>query len=315
MKIESLSEKIKHLLLRQPRSRAADSHVFICCPFHQENTPSCSVSINVPNFLPGTFHCFGCDASGGWNQLADALDLDFKYNSADAQAVLKNSISVVDEDLLAPAPHTVSEFIKGYPIESFIEWPTDLKWRGLSPRFMKLVDAYLIYDRGEQQALFPVRVKGDIVGVVKAGLTEKRYIYSPGSWVKLRGLFPFDVAKDLMKYWQRPFVVLVEGPRDAGRLIQSGVPALSILGSKMWSMDKMNLILSLSDDELDVVTIFDNDRAGIDATAQVKKELKPFVSVKSVRLPSDDEKCDVFSLSKPKYRKLLKRLADLYGYG
>ena len=33
--------------------------VVVCCPYHHEKTPSCKI-----DFDGGTFHCFGCGASG-----------------------------------------------------------------------------------------------------------------------------------------------------------------------------------------------------------------------------------------------------------
>ena len=49
---------------------------FICCPFHNEKTPSMKI-------YERSFHCFGCGAHG------DVLDFEQKYNNMDFQTAFK----------------------------------------------------------------------------------------------------------------------------------------------------------------------------------------------------------------------------------
>lgn len=49
---------------------------FICCPFHNEKTPSMKI-------YDRTFHCFGCGVHG------DVLDFEQKYNNIDFQTAFK----------------------------------------------------------------------------------------------------------------------------------------------------------------------------------------------------------------------------------
>lgn len=311
MNLTKLGTKIKRLL-ENGNTRSADSHIFICCPFHGEREPSCSVVIYSNEFAPGTFHCFGCGESGGWNKLADQLKIDFKINHTEVQAILQNSIKPDDEDLTTELPRTVPEFIQRNHIESYISWPLNKDWRGVNYQFMKMIDAYLIHERNEQQVLFPIKIRDEIVGIIKGSLTERRYINSSGSWVKTRGLFPFNVAQSLMNNWRLKFIVLVEGPRDVARLTLAGIPALAILGSKQWSDEKVNLLLSIHVEDFEVFTIFDRDRAGDEAKAKVKKSLDGLATVTAIKLPKEVEengemkRCDVFNLDKKRFSKLVK---------
>jgi DNA primase len=166
----------------------------------------------------------------------------------------------------------------------------------------------------------PVKVNGKIVGGIRASIDYKKYLTTSGNWVKSRGLFPFDVSKKLMRSdrWGKKFVVLVEGPRDVARLVLAGVPALAILGSKQWSEDKTNLLMTLIDEDFEVVTIFDSDAGGKEATRLVKENLKQYFKIKKVNLPHEViengkvTKCDVFNLSETKFKKLIKVFDKLY---
>ena len=55
-------------------------------------------------------------------------------------------------------------------------------------------------------------------------------------------------------------------------MITLGIPALAILGTKNWSKQKRNLVLSLPVDK--VVVMMDADAAGIAASNTVMKDLK-----------------------------------------
>ena len=80
-------EKIKTILMQKAqRPQVKDKSVFICCPFHGESTPSCAVTVFSDKYLPGTFHCFGCGKSGGWNTLAEKLGLKFRIDNIESEA-------------------------------------------------------------------------------------------------------------------------------------------------------------------------------------------------------------------------------------
>ena len=50
------------------------SSAWLCCPFHRERTPSCSVNLATNKKVPvGHFYCFGCSAKGNWNKFAEKI--------------------------------------------------------------------------------------------------------------------------------------------------------------------------------------------------------------------------------------------------
>jgi hypothetical protein len=59
-------------------------------------------------------------------------------------------------------------------------------------------------------------------------------------------------------------VVLVEGPRDALRLLSYGIPCMAILGTHSWSDKKSGLLEAAGVDR--IITCFDGDEAGKIAT-------------------------------------------------
>ena len=114
----------------------------------------------------------------------------------------------------------------------------------------------------------PVNVDGETKGYIKARMKKvdgkPSYINLRGNWVSHYGLFPFDYT---MQNLVNKTVVLVEGQRDALRLLSFGIPALCIMGTQNWTVHKARL---LEMHGVDTVYIFmDGDDAGIHGTEKV----------------------------------------------
>lgn len=324
---------LRQKLRERPELRARDKQgsIWICCPFHSERTPSCKVTIGDSEFLPGTFYCFGCGESGGWNKLAVCLGYrPVKLNSV--KALLQASVRLIDtrkkQKMLSDRPESVSDLLEYLGYREYLEWPDDDSqpiydsWRGVKGSLLHKIGAHLIMENDETRAFLPVQVNGRTVGGIRTSLSKKLYLTTEGEWVKERGLFPFDYTKRLIdRYWSKPFVVLVEGPRDALRLLSLGVPALAILGAKNWSSKKTIQLSSLNLDLMDVYTMFDPDRAGKAASKQVKGYLGDLFLTKNVKLPPviEDEKgdlikCDPFNVPLSILKPLIQQLRTNYGW-
>ena len=53
------------------RTKFMGSNIHVQCPFHDENSPSCSINLSRESDVPiGAFYCFGCGVFGGWNKFA-----------------------------------------------------------------------------------------------------------------------------------------------------------------------------------------------------------------------------------------------------
>lgn len=331
MSFEEISEKMKRILAEKSyRTQIKQGKIWICCPFHDEKTPSCSVTLQDAKYLPGTFYCFGCGAKGSWNKLAEKFGSSFRINTKQLQAEINANLKFEPVDFTKDDVTSTEKFLQQFhKFESFTRWPEGRTWRGISSDFLKKIDAYMLLSQDyniekddvkfEQMVFLPVKVNGIVVGGISAPLDRKKYLNTPGDWVKTRGLFPFDVAKKIIKNYATKFVVLVEGPRDAARLISDGIPALAILGSKNWTEKKRDLLLTLCSDDITLVLLFDSDEAGQFAQDQVKSSCKNIFRIMRVTLPEytieegKRVKCDVFNLSEKRFSNLIKKLNAKFG--
>jgi DNA primase len=165
---------------------------------------------------------------------------------------------------------------------------------------MTVVGSRLGYDddRDEQCVLWPVVVDGETVGGIKAKMkptarTRVKYLNAPGPWVKTQALWPYDVVHQMLARQPRGkrTVVLVEGPRDALRLVGCGIPALAILGSNNWTTAKRDLLAQLDPDR--VLFGMDSDAAGTKAFKLVAPTLKGYCVRKRMRYQEPGDPCSV----------------------
>ena len=140
------------------------------------------------------------------------------------------------------------------------------------------------FNQSDKFIYLPVKIDGEVVGYTKGRMRKEKgkpsYINLRGSWVKTHGLFPFDYA--ISKLTDTKTVVLVEGQRDALRLLQLGIPALCIMGTQNFSIDKARLLEIHGVNR--VVIMLDGDDAGIEGTKKVVQIVKGVLEYKVVRL-------------------------------
>lgn len=313
--------------------KSTQDRIMVCCPFHSDNTPSCGIVVSEGSRYPlGTFNCLGCGANGDWNKFAQQLglqqisDLIPKVGSADTHG-LNKKLREMSGSLLTDKNDDMESMLDSLGNPSYIEWPKYNEWRGYPGWLIKNLNGLAaVNKRSEFKCILPVKVGKEIKGVIEA-LEEKQegklsYLSSPGDWVKESGLFPFNYVKKMLSYMKFKYVILVEGPRDALRLIMAGIPALAVLGSQNISGKKIKLLERL---DVDLVCwLPDNDKAG----REMGKKLTWFFTEsnmqlnisqhRSFKLPrdKDDEgnliKLDPDSMNK----KLMKALKDeLREYG
>lgn len=332
MDINRIGDKIRRILIEKNyKTSVKGGKIWICCPFHTEKSPSCSVTIFDKVYPPGSFYCFGCGEKGGWNKLAQKAGYKFRVNNKEMAVQMGAVIKHDPTSVLRIAESNAEDFLRhNQKIESFTKWPVGMTWRKVGYQFLKDVDAHMLLSpdynvqsddmKFEQLIFLPVKVNDAIVGGISAPLNRKRYMNTDGDWVKTKGLFPFDVAKKLLRKLNKKFVVLVEGPRDAARLIQAGIPALAILGSKNWTDTKRDLIMTLSGDDIELVLLFDSDAAGQSALSTVKASCKHIFKYLKVKLPEytieegEKVKCDVFNLPEARFKILVKKLKKRYEF-
>lgn len=260
--------------------------LWICCPFHEEKTPSCKVNITENGYPYGSFYCFGCKAHGGWNALAEKAGLKKIWKQGDSLADLTKSAFTGNNAVALPGQleftvisrdsNVISEGIRTFfgKAVNVAPWPVDLEWRKIRGDVVRRAGGLIYSDRIRKEARLwlPVRIFGREYAGIHC-LLEKGDGKHNLSYVNDRNefsrssLFPFDlVARLLHEQTVPPVLFLVEGPRDALNMIQLGFAALSVLGS-YFSPEKRSLLDYLSFNRL--VMAFDSDMAGYKARRAV----------------------------------------------
>lgn len=271
--------------------------IMIVCPFHPDRNPSAMLNAAPTDRFPlGFFACFGCGKTAKWNELAQKLgletieDKDLKQDRTldrDLEATRNTLLGVrreeigddaVDEDDFTPSNHGIDDLFKKFRIELPVPFPAETCWRRVPGWLLKRIGAYMAFDpqREDRVVVLPVRVEGVTVGGIKAWWKkEKRdttsYKNLSGEWAKKEGLFPFDYALKVAKRKKVKTLVIVEGPRDALRLLRYGIPAIAVLGTQNWSKEKANLLI---DTGMRIMICMDGDAAGEKARKTIKKDLK-----------------------------------------
>lgn len=311
--------------LRGWKKQASNGWYMVCCPFHDDKSPSCGIRVAEPHL--GVFNCLGCGEKGGWNKFAEKTGLEKikEWNTAedvDAESVIGRDL---DDRLLGAQGSTFKHIIKMFNVPEATLWPERIDWRGFPGSFMRKLGAHIVNDHRADSigALFPVKVSGRVRGGVKAAfikdVNNKRalsYITSPGEWVQHYGLFPYVYAKSLIRKNKLDFVVLVEGPRDAMRLCLNGIPAVAVLGANNITSRKILFARALGADT--IYAIPDPDQAGKKMWALVKRLcLDAGVPAKRIKLPpkrADGSKIDPGNAPKKVIRQIMDYFEENHNY-
>lgn len=281
------------------RKKWSHTNCTILCPFHSERTPSCGIYI-VPNGkIPlGFYYCLGCGAKGGWNSIASKLGLQkisSRDNTRDRVGYSSHMLNGIKSSLV---PDRVSDKLEDVLDKEGFSFTMDYDrplWRGISRNMVKDVGGVISVDLKAQVRetvlVLPVMVRKKCVALIKAKIDKRDgeigYVLTENTHIKDKGLFPFDYVKNMVSTGNYKWIVLVEGQRDALRLLEYGVPALSILGVKLWSEKKQRLLMSLG---LNVVVAMDGDKAGRLATKSIAPGLRKITSVKVLKLSSETKR-------------------------
>lgn len=253
------------------RKETGSYYTFICCPYHDDSTPSGQIFHGAETRNPGYFRCLGCGTRKSWNALARDLGLE-PIGRSEPVDQFANALVGLAEDYDE----------NDDPDFDLHELPDDAYWRGFPTKFLKRVGCSLgVYPGGHRFLYLPVVVGGTERGYVRARLKKDEtgeypsYLNKKGPWSRKYGLFPFDYAINQMEKLGSRSIVLVEGPRDSLRLLQTGIPAMSVLGTQVWETHKSRL-LELHGVER-AILMFDGDPAGIKATRKIQADLRKLV--------------------------------------
>lgn len=272
-----------------PQKPAGSWHM-VCCPFHADKTPSCGVVVAAedPSKI-GFFNCLGCNTKGPWNLFAEKAGLPTIKEWNTSAFAMDLATSDLENNLLGESGLTIKHVFKTMGCEEAQRWPVEIDWRSFSGKFIRSVGGHIIDDSYNDSiaVLFPISVGGKIRGGVKAIYERKgksaAYFTMRGEWASKYGLFPYHYAKHLIDKYEYDFLVVVEGPRDALRLLYHGIPAVAILGATSFSKTKALYVTALAQF---IYVIPDNDNGGTTMWNTCKSFLRPMASkVTRIKLP------------------------------
>jgi hypothetical protein len=287
-------------------------YTLVVCPFHDDSRPSLSVNIGNPKVPIGTFNCWSCPASGHWNKFAKKAGLPEIKHWQSTEATMFGVSESNENELLGTDVFRLTELARELKLIIITDWNASTDWRSFSGKLINSLDGKLAVDNrtDEQHLLFPILIDGDCVGAVKAVLHKKKgmlsYVNSGGTWVRTQGIFPYDYTQRMLLAKKYKFIILVEGPRDALRLLHEGLPAVACLGSLNFSNKKLHRIISMgvAGDIDHVFVMSDNDSGGDSMYKLVKSTCKELdITPRRVRFPKtiNGERVELDPCRAPQY--------------
>jgi DNA primase len=263
------------------------------CPFHEERTPSFTVSPSKQ-----FYHCFGCGAHGSAigflmaydrssfpeavEALATRLGLEMPDHAAsDADPLRSAALSLTEEvagvyeaalaasdparrylDERGILPETARRFRLGYaPAGS----PLLTRWRNDGERVKLLKLLGLVSERTDRfhdRLMFPIRnLRGEVIGFGGRTLVQEtpKYLNSPESLLFHKGWELYGWYEARQSPGRPDRLILVEGYLDAMALSQAGFPeTVATLGTSLTTDQLQKMIRYIPE----VIFCFDGDAAG-----------------------------------------------------
>ena len=285
-----------------------------CCPFHDEKTPSFTVSP-----AKGFYHCFGCGAHGtaigflmeyehmsfveAVEAIAGMLGVEVPRSESDRPArrydelfSLMASVEQHFQNCLRDAPAavdylkqrgidgaTAKRFNIGYAPEG---WSVVLDKFGTSREAIeRLLATGLIirkdngkhYDRFRERIMFPIRdARGRTIGFGGRALGdgEPKYLNSPETVLFHKGRELYGLYEARQALRNIDRLVVVEGYMDVVALARNGIDFAIATLGTATTGDHLNVLFRLTDN---VSFCFDGDRAGQAAAWRALENALPHI--------------------------------------
>jgi DNA primase len=290
---------IVEVIGRRVQLKKAGREFKACCPFHDEKTPSFTVSPGK-----GFYHCFGCGAHGtavgflmefdhmsfveAIESLAHSMGLEVPRDQSDRpaqrydelfslmagvekswqQALRDNQAALEYVKRRGIDGETARRFGIGYAPDG---WSTLLDRFGKSPEAIeRLLAAGLVirkdngshYDRFRDRIMFPIRdQRGRTIGFGGRALGdgEPKYLNSPETVLFHKGRELYGLYEARQALRQIDRLIVVEGYMDAVALARHGINFAVATLGTATTAEHLNRLFRLTEN---VVFCFDGDRAG-----------------------------------------------------
>jgi DNA primase len=284
---------------RRVQLKKAGREFKACCPFHDEKTPSFTISP-----AKGFYHCFGCGAHGtaigflmefdhmsfveAIESLAQSMGVDVPRSESDKPArrydelfSLLDAVSRHWQACLKDAPQAV-DYVKQRGIDGSTAkrygigyapdgWSNVLDKFGKSPEAVeRLLATGLViandkgghYDRFRDRIMFPIRdARGRTIGFGgrTLGDGEPKYLNSPETVLFHKGRELYGLYEARQALRQIDQLVVVEGYMDAVALARHGIDFAVATLGTATTPEHLNRLFRLTEN---VCFAFDGDRAG-----------------------------------------------------
>ncbi len=319
-----------------------------CCPFHQEKSPSFTVSPQKQ-----FYYCFGCGASGdairflmnhGHLSFVEAVEtlattagisVPREGNAEPSKAIatthfytLLDQVASSYERHLKDSDRAIrylkNRGLTGQICKRFRVGYAPAGWDNVLRHFPKdhedLLQTGMItqkedgkkYDRFRDRIMFPIRDKRGRVIAFGGRILDKgepKYLNSPETVLFHKGGQLYGLYECLQINQKCPTIIVVEGYMDVIALSQHGVSnVVATLGTAL-TPQHLSLLYQVTSE---VVICFDGDKAGRNAALRALEHALPMVSqgrqIKFLFLPTEHDP-DSLIRSEGK-EKFLKRLAQ-----
>ena len=305
---------IVEVIGRRVQIKKAGREFKACCPFHDEKTPSFTVSPTK-----GFYHCFGCGAHGtalgflmefdhmsfveAVESLASSMGVEVPRDESDRparrydelfdlmsrverfwQQGLRDNPAAVDYlKHRAIDGSTAKRFGLGYAADA---WSTVLDKFGTSQEAIdRLLAAGLVirkdngshYDRFRGRVMFPIRdVRGRCIafGGRAMGDGEPKYLNSPETVLFHKGRELYGMYEARQALRQIDRFVVVEGYMDVVALARHGIDFSVATLGTATTADHLNRLFRLTEN---VDFCFDGDRAGRQAAWRALETALPHI--------------------------------------
>lgn len=290
---------IAEVVGRRVQLKKAGREFKACCPFHDEKTPSFTVSPGK-----GFYHCFGCGAHGtaigflmeydhmsfveAIESLASSMGVDVPRDESDRPArrydELFSLLENVDKHWRGQLrEHTIAtDYLKQRGIDGETArrfgigfapdgWSNILDKFGQTPEAVeRLLATGLIirkdngkhYDRFRERIMFPIRdQRGRCIGFGgrAIGDGEPKYLNSPETVLFHKGKELYGLFEARQALRHIDKLVVVEGYMDVVALARNGIDFATATLGTATTTDHLNRLFRITDN---VVFCFDGDRAG-----------------------------------------------------
>ncbi|MAB58930.1 MAG: DNA primase [Verrucomicrobiales bacterium] len=270
-----------------------------CCPFHDEKTPSFTVSPNK-----GFYHCFGCGAHGtvigflmdfehisfveAIENLAASMGIEIPHTEKhsttqryDELFILMEKVANYWQSNLKKTPSAI-EYLKkrgidGSTTKRFGIGYASNGWSHILDKFGKsegaiknlLATGLIIskdnnkyYDRFRDRIIFPIRdVRGRTIGFGGRAINnnEPKYLNSPETVLFHKGQELYGLYEARQALRNIDHLIVVEGYMDTLALAKSGIDSAVATLGTATSSEHLNRLFRLTEN---IFFSFDGDRAG-----------------------------------------------------